>query len=255
MIKDFLNKINVYNLMIFNLILFSIIGIIIFGYKKILLQLILAVFTAGVLDNIIEYLKTKEFRIAKSGIISGFFIALVLSENQAWYVPVVASIMAILGKNIGQYFMKKFFNYNSHIFNPAMFSIFISILIFKTNDGWWGASNLLITLILGFILLYKFNRFNLSLSFLIVYFIINSIYLTINNSFNYSIFLNSTLYFFAFFMIIEPKTSPTNTNTRIFYGIIAGIIISLMHIFFPYYEFTLGLLLSNLTVPFLNKYF
>ncbi|MBS3174761.1 RnfABCDGE type electron transport complex subunit D [Candidatus Woesearchaeota archaeon] len=247
----FFDKINVYNLMIIILTIFSIIGIINFGYKNTLFQILIAVITAGLLDTVINSFKNKKFVLGKSGIITGFFIGLILNENQIWYVPLSAAIIAIIGKNIGHLIMKRFFSYNSHLFNPAMFSIFFSILIFKTNDGWLGASNLIATIVLGLILMYKFNKFKLTLSFLITYFIINIIYNLPN--FNYFIFLNSTLYFFAFFMLIEPKTSPSIGKRMVIYGIGAGVIIGLLHIFLPKYELTLGLLISNLFVPIINE--
>ncbi len=251
-ILDSINKINVYNLMIFNLIIFSIVGIFILGWKNTLPQLVIAVLTAGSLDSIFNYFKTKQLRIYKSGVISGFFIGLVLSNSPVWYVPLIAAILAILIKHLTDYIMNSL-DYNSHIFNPAMSGIFISILLFKTSDGWWGAISFFPIFILGLFLLYKFKRFGLSIPFLITYFLIIGATAFIKGSFSYLLFFNFTLYFFAFFMLIEPRTSPVTSRGRLFYGIIAGIIIALMHLFLPVYELTLGLLISNLFVPFINK--
>src|SRR3989344_294881 len=116
-VQETIDKINVYNLMIFNLIVFSILGIIQFGWINTIPQLLIAVFTSCLVDSLFIYYSTKSFRISKSGVISGFFIGLVLSNNQVWYVPLTASLIAIIGKHLGNYLMK-YLKYNSHIFNP-----------------------------------------------------------------------------------------------------------------------------------------
>ncbi len=242
-IKNIINSINVYNLMIFNLFIFSLFGIFKFGYKSILPQLLISIFTACFLDTLINYFNYKKFEISKSGVITGFFIALVLTENQKWYIILFACVIAILIKKLSSLIFKKY------IFNPAMIGIFISILLFKTSDGWWGAYNLILVIILGLFLTYKFKRFDLILTFLLTYFLIYSLI----NGFSYNLFLNSTLYFFVFFMFIEPRTSPLNSKLRMIYGLISAIVIILTTLFIPNYSFTLGLLICNLFVPLLNS--
>jgi len=235
----FLAKINVYNLLIFLLVIISFFGIIKFGIKETLPQLIIAVITCGLIDSLIDYFEFRRFRVSKSSVITGFFIGLVLSIDQTWYVPL--------------FVMKKLFNYNSHIFNPAIFGIFICLILFNTIDGWWGATNLILILLLGILLLYKFKRFHLTLTFLATYFILSLVFG--NNFFN--LILDSTIYFFSIFMLTEPKTSPNSFRGRIIYGLLSGVIIALMiNSFaglFSGYSLILGLLICNLCVPFLNK--
>jgi|SRR3989344_2182230 len=249
----FLAKINVYNLLIFLLVIISFFGIIKFGIKETLPQLIIAVITCGLIDSLIDYFEFRRFRVSKSSVITGFFIGLVLSIDQTWYVPLVASLIAVCGKHIGGFLMKKLFNYNSHIFNPAIFGIFICLILFNTIDGWWGATNLILILLLGILLLYKFKRFHLTLTFLATYFILSLVFG--NNFFN--LILDSTIYFFSIFMLTEPKTSPNSFRGRIIYGLLSGVIIALMiNSFaglFSGYSLILGLLICNLCVPFLNK--
>ncbi len=254
-IKEIINKINIYNLMIFSLSIFFIIGVIVFGWKNTVPQVLIAVLISTLLDSIIKYYKIKTFKISKSGIITGFFIGLVLATNQNFYVPLFASFIAIAGKHFGIYLMN-LIKQRNHIFNPAMMGIFISILLFKTSDGWWGAVNFIAVILLSLLILYKFKRFNLTLSFLVTYFLVLFlIKLSFNDLSGFeNRFLDSTIYFFASFMLIEPKTSPTNYKGRIFYGIISGIIIALFTIFFPQYTLTLGLIVSNIFVPFINHF-
>src|SRR3989344_1091728 len=152
-IKSLVNSINVYNLMIFNLIVFSIIGMISLGWKITLPQLAIAVLTSVILDTVINYFITKRFELSKSGIITGFFVGLVLANNQPWYMALTASAIAVIGKHIGNYFMK-LIKQKGHVFNPAMAGIFLSVLIFKTADGWWGAINIYAVIVLGLFLLY-----------------------------------------------------------------------------------------------------
>ncbi len=252
-LRDFVNKIDVYNLMIFNLFVFYLIANFIFDWVE-LLQVPIAVLSAGFLDTAINYFKNRNFEISKTGVISGFFIGLVLANNQIWYVPAVASAIAIFGKHIGSYFMG-FFGQRKHVFNPAMIGIFLSILIFKTTDGWAGAANLMAVAILGLFLLYKFRRFHLVipffLTYLIILFLLTYFLGDISNFINR--ILDSTIYFFAAFMLVEPMTSPVRTKGRIIYGILSGVIIALTTMFLPIYSLTLGLLVCNLFVPLINK--
>lgn len=248
-----LNRINLYTLLIIILSIFSIIGFFVFGIKSTLPQLIIAIITAGLLDSLIYFYKTKRFKISKSGIITGFFVGLVLSTGQFWYVPLFASIVAILGKHIGRYIMQ-LIGQRNHLFNPAIFGIFVSMLIFRTGDGWWGAGSLIAVIILGIILLLRFKAVGLVVSFLITYFVFLFLF-NIGSLGNFGInFLTSHLYFFAFFMLTEPRTSPTLFKGKIIYGILSGIVINLMILLLPLYTFTLGLLICNLFVPFINYF-
>ena len=254
-IKNLVNRINVYDLMLFNLMVFSIIGMVSLGWKITLPQLAIAVLTAGILDIVINYFITNRFELSKSGIITGFFVGLVLANNQPWYVPLTASAIAVIGKHIGNYFMK-LLKQRGHVFNPAMAGVFLSVLIFKTTDGWWGAINIFAVLILGLFLLYKFKRFHQIIPFLISYFIVLFLLeLGFGDVSTYRYMLvDSTLYFFAIFMFIEPVTSPNNLKGRVIYGIIGGIIVAVTMVFLPPYTLTAGLLICNLFVPFVNYF-
>ncbi len=252
-IRNLVNKIDIYNLMIFNLLVLSIIGIITLGWESTLPQLLIAVPAAGFLDTVINYYKTKNFEISKSGIITGLFIGLILGQRQLGYVVLIASVIAIVGKHIGKYIMG-LFKQRNHLFNPAMVGIFLSVLIFKIVDGWWGATNLIAVAILGIFLLYKFRRFHLVIPFLITHFlavIAINLLLSYKTAFE-GLLLSSTLYFFAFFMLIEPKTSPATNKGRIIYGVISGLILAVLAFILPAYMFTAGLLICNLLIPVVN---
>ena len=250
-IKQKIDRINVYNLMIFNLTVLSIIGIIKFNWFY-LINLIVAIFSAGLFDSIIYFFKTKKWKISKSGIITGFFIGMILLNiNQKdFYIPLIIGFLAIILKHTIKY-MLSLFKQNTIIFNPAILGIFIATLFFSSTDGWWGASNLWMIIILGIFLVYKFKRFDLVLSFLISYFIISAI-IGINFI---SILSSTTIYFFAFFMLTEPKTTPFKKTGKIVYGILtAKIIILISKTQFSAYSLTAGLLLSNISVPIINKF-
>ncbi|HOY10281.1 MAG TPA: RnfABCDGE type electron transport complex subunit D, partial [Candidatus Omnitrophota bacterium] len=60
----------------------------------------IAVVSAFGIDSIIRQLRTKVFQIAESAIITGFIIGYVISSDEAWFVFVLASLLAIFSKHV-----------------------------------------------------------------------------------------------------------------------------------------------------------
>ncbi|MEM5811991.1 MAG: RnfABCDGE type electron transport complex subunit D [Candidatus Aenigmatarchaeota archaeon] len=246
---NFIRKINIYDLIIFSLLLLSLFGTHTFGFEKTIPQILIAILATSLLDLIIKFLLFKKFLIPKSGIITGLFIGTILEAGIPYFILLVAAIIAILSKHFIKY--KRFSN---NIFNPAMLSLLFTSYFFNVSLGWWLVVEPISLFILGSLVIFNFKRYDLFFSFIATYFLLFSIFTLGNINFIFNELKNWVIYFFAFFMLTEPKTSPTTTNGRILYGTLVAILILLIRFFSPLPQFALplGLIIGNLLVPIIN---
>jgi len=248
---QFINNIDVYNLMVFNLIVLSLIGVYTFTANSTLTQLLIAVITASVLDLLINYFKYKKFSVPKTGIISGLFVGTVLDLGQLWYIPLIAATIAIISKHI---IMIK----GKNILNPASFGMVLTGLIFGTSLGWWSATFLPWILIVGLLVLYKIRGYQ-TFTFLLTYYVLFIILPAMSTGISgiqLSGFYNPQLLFFSFFMLTEPKTAPFRRNSKFIYGFLVALFNYLLIQYFSNYAayaFVLPLLIANLLVPIINQ--
>ena len=220
-----------------------------FGIKA-LLPVFIAVLTTTILDLLINYLRFKTLEFPYSAFISGLFIGGLLTQNLNWYVYVAAGSMAILSKHIIKV-------HHRHIFNPANLGILAVFLIFNSANTWWDSSPLILVLIFGIFILWRLKRFDLGLSFLAAYYMIHLVLLLKDVSplahFKGLIAQGSTIFFFAMFMLIEPKTHPAARKQRIVYGVLVAIMLIGIEIYNPRFGIPFVLAVANLFVPLLNK--
>jgi Na+-translocating ferredoxin:NAD+ oxidoreductase RnfD subunit len=224
------------------LLVLAAIGIFQQGYRDTFVLLILAVSTSVFLDLYIRYFKTKRIIFPSSAFISGMIIALVLSAVNKWYIPVIASCVAILQKNIIRYQGK-------HIFNPATFGLLFVTFIFSAPLSWWGQSFPLLIVLIGAFVCYKMKRLKLPIVFI-------ASFIILNNLFNRQSPLDSLLLtniFFVFVMLIEPRTSPVTNKGIVIYPVLVALFSFIFFKLIPQYSFfLLALALGNMFVPLLN---
>lgn len=226
-------KSDIYWLMIFSLAVSTLASVYQLSAWQNLANVFAAILTASALDlGIKKYLRKENLKIPKSAIISGFFVSTVLEQGTPLLAIIAAAAIAILSKHIISWQGK-------HIFNPANFGMLSALLFLQATHGWW-ASISPISILLGLIVVWRFERFHQVAPFLFAYYLANF-------AFNQTLpTLDFTLLFFAFYMFIEPKTSPSNRNARIAYGALAGIIVFAATIFFPTYSIFTGLAVANI---------
>lgn len=241
---DKYNRINIYRQMIATLSLLVLINAFYSG-AQILTDSLIAVASTVFFHFVKSKLRKKEEIEYDSVIISGLFIGLILSPSTT-YVLVLASFIAVMSHSIK-------IN-NRHLFNPAMAGIFLAVLLTNSSDAWFGASQLLPVLILGLLVSQKFRRFHLTIPFLAMYMslsMLHNLFSSINPI--YQDAFGGLIYFLAFFMLVEPKTSPVKRNARIAYGIVSAMIIFALGLILPRYAVTAGLLICNLLVQPIEK--
>ena len=220
-----------------------------FGVKA-LLPVLIAILTTTILDSVIDYFKTKQWMFPQSALISGLFIGGLLTQGLQWYIYVIAGLIAILSKHLIKFKQR-------HIFNPANFGILLVSIIFSVSHTWWISSPIILVLIFGVFIIWRLRRFDLTISFLVCYYIINSIIEAIRGSNFNDIYLTiingSVIFFFSMYMLIEPKTNPAARKQRVTYGILVAILFIILHLYIPRHDLPLALAIGNVFVPILNR--
>ena len=264
-IKSIINRFTVDQYMAAFLVILSFVSAFFYGFgAQSLLPILIAVAATAALDLAIDYFKFKTLEIPQSAIISGLFIGGLLTQGLQWYIYAAAAAIAILSKHLIRYRQK-------HIFNPANLGILLVSMIFGVSHTWWISSPMILALIFGFFMIWRLRRLDLAISFAAAYFalvllinIFNPVACGMMNmrchmqpsaldDFYYTIINGGVIYFFAMYMLIEPKTNPAQRKQRIIYGALVAVLLIAFHSFIPRHELPLALAAGNLFVPLLNN--
>jgi len=207
---------------------------------------LLAVASAGIIEAVILYSKTKMFQITESAVITGLIIGYVVSSDEAWWKIVFAAALAVLSKYAIR-FRKR------HIFNPAAFGILVSTILLGASTQWKGTYLWYILVPFGIYFTYKIRKIEVIAGYAII-----SLALFGAQAFFQKIPPGSIFgyfsYFYIFIMVIEPKTTPINYLGRYIFGAgLAAFIFILTEVGAKFDVELLSLLVMNITVPLLNK--
>src|SRR3989338_7541782 len=238
------NLLKIHDLIIIALLVLSAYSMSLFG-ASILLSVVVIVMAAVLLDLAINYVKERKLLSPKSALITGLILSSII-EGPLWLL-VAAAAIAILSKHIIR--IK-----GRHIFNPANFALFVALFL-PVSQSWWGTSNLLLVGILGLVVVFKLKRFHLALPFLAVHAIMMFVLLSFDLSQLSSHLLSGSIIFFAFYMLIEPVTSPAKMKGRVAFGILCGIFATILYVVWLPAMLVSALFFADLCVPFINKFF
>ena len=211
-----------------------------------LLTTFVAVISAIGVESAILFFKNKEISVTGSSIISGLIIGYVLSPDDPWWVFVLAALLAISSKHLIHFNRK-------HLFNPAAFGIFLTIIFFGASTGWKGTFVWYVLLPFGVYFIYKIQKLEVLIAYAITALGLFGAQamaqkVPLVNIFGY------LSYFFIFIMLIEPKTTPARPIGKIIFGIGTGALIFYLTQIGVRFDAELsGLLIMNLFVPLLNK--
>ncbi|MDD5449377.1 MAG: RnfABCDGE type electron transport complex subunit D [Candidatus Omnitrophica bacterium] len=211
-----------------------------------LLAVLTAVISALAVEASVLYLKTKTFRITESSVITGLIIGFVLSSGEVWWKFVFASTLAIFSKHLIR-FRKQ------HIFNPAAFGIFLSMILSGAYTQWRGTYLWYILVPFGLYFTQKIKKIEVVTGYAIISLVLFGMQalllkVPLGNIFGYF------SYFYIFVMIIEPKTTPLKPAGKYLFGAgIAALIFILTEAGVRFDAELLSLLAMNATVPLLNK--
>ncbi len=173
----------------------------------------------------------RDFTSVKSALISALSLCLMLKTNLL-ITTVLAAFLSIAGKF--------FIRYNGkHIFNPTNFGIIVTMLI--TKDAWispgqWGNSALLVFLLgaMGLLVLLKVKRLDTAFAFLSAFGLYHFIRTVVFLGWSTDVFVQSmtsgTLILFTFFMITDPKSTPSAFAARMIWASLIGILAAYLQI-------------------------
>lgn len=151
-----------------------------------------------------------------SGLISAMSLCLLLKTN-GWAISLLAAFLTVASKYVFRIQRK-------HLFNPSAFGI-VAVL-WWTDQAWlspaqWGTGTVMVfaVLSLGFIVVTRVQKLDVSLAFLLTYagllFIRQVIYLEWPVDFFWHSLSTGSLLLFTFFMISDPRTAPNHPLARI----------------------------------------
>ena len=217
--------------------------------KQLLPGLVSAIVAAGLLDVVILRMRHPRWEFPSGAVLTGMFVAMVLSPFEPWWVAGATSAIAVASKYIVR-------TKAANIFNPAGLALIVSYYAFNSGQSWWGALPelpmwaIVALFATGAFIADRVNKMPLVLAFLGVYFGLFSVMAFVADPRHVvEIFrapdLHAVLYF-AFFMLTDPPTAPIKYKDQIMCGVLVAIVsVGLFETIGVVYDLFAGLMIGN----------
>lgn len=207
-----------------------------------------------------QYLATSLWQLPKfeyrSAVITGLSVGLLLRSH----LPLAIGLCSFLGV-MSKFVIRKD---SGHIFNPANFAICTGLFLL-TDSVWlssatWGKSWIvvLVLALIGWQIVSRVKRLSVTFGFFLGYLGLHFIrHLILGDP--YALWLHKTqsfhLFLFAFFMITDPKTTPTSQWAASYWAFAIGALAFVMQVYFYRYSdhFFISLIIMSLTTPLWNR--
>jgi enediyne biosynthesis protein E4 len=189
-------------------------------------QMIAAVVTCTFLDMLYTWVSVRKFLLPLSALISAFGLIIIFSAPGATWLMILASWICITAKNLVTW-------RGHHIYNPTNFAVVMMILVSRgqasvapayqwSGNGWIT----LLVLSLGLIMMSRVNKVPAVLSFWFV-FTLGAFLRSYMGALPFDVAMWATVsggefMLYSFFMITDPKTSPSTRKGMILYGAAIG---------------------------------
>jgi Na+-translocating ferredoxin:NAD+ oxidoreductase RnfD subunit len=186
-----------------------------------------AVIAAMLVDIPLLRLREGEWTFPDGALLTGLFVALILTPHEPWWVAAITSIVAIVSKYV---FRVK----RANVFNPAAIALFASYFLFHTGQSWWGALPelpavaIVLLLASGAFITQRVNKIPVVVSFLGAYYLLFTATAFVGDPRRVSALYRAPdvhmALFFAFFMVTDPPTSPPKHREQWIYGLIVAVV-------------------------------
>jgi Na+-translocating ferredoxin:NAD+ oxidoreductase RnfD subunit len=184
-----------------------------------------AVGAAALIDVLVLRKKYNVWEFPDGAVLTGLFVAMVLSPYEPWYVAACTSAFAIVSKYM-------FRTRTANVFNPAALALVVAFYVFHTGQSWWGALPeitpwaLAVIFATGIFITDRVNKMPLVLAFLGSYYLLFTVTSFCGDPNGVAeVFrtpdLNAVL-FFAFFILTDPPTSPAKYPDQLMCGVIVA---------------------------------
>jgi Na+-translocating ferredoxin:NAD+ oxidoreductase RnfD subunit len=196
------------------------------GMARLAPPLIASALAAAVIDAPILRARGRWWTFPDGAVLTGLFVAMVLSPFEPWYVGAATSAVAVLSKYLAR-------GRTANVFNPAALGIVVTFYLVGTGQDWWGAladagiAGLVTLVATGVLIVSRVNRMPLVLTFLGSYFLLFTATAFVGEPrLVAEIFrapdVNAVL-FFAFFILTDPPTSPARYRDQITCGVLVAV--------------------------------
>jgi Na+-translocating ferredoxin:NAD+ oxidoreductase RnfD subunit len=196
------------------------------GVSRIAVPVAAAVLAAAVVDAPILRMRGRWWTIPDGAILTGLFVAMVLSPFEPWYVAAATSAVAVASKYVAR-------GRTANVFNPAALGLVVTYFAMGTGHDWWGAladagpAGLVALLVVGAFIVDRVNKAPLVLAFLGTYFLLfTAMAFAGDPRVVAEIFrapdANAAL-FFACFILTDPPTSPVKYRDQIVCGVLVAV--------------------------------
>jgi Na+-translocating ferredoxin:NAD+ oxidoreductase RnfD subunit len=196
------------------------------GFDRIAPSLLASVIAAAIIDAPILRARGRWWTFPDGAVLTGLFVAMVLSPFEPWYVGAATSAVAVLSKYV-------FRGRTANVFNPAALGIVVTFYVIGTGQDWWGAladagvPGLVALFATGLFIADRVNKMPLVLAFLGSYFLLFTVMAFAGEPrLVVEIFrapdVNAVL-FFAFFILTDPPTSPAKYRGQIACGALVAV--------------------------------
>jgi Na+-translocating ferredoxin:NAD+ oxidoreductase RnfD subunit len=208
-----------------------------------------AVVAAMLVDLPILRLREGAWSFPDGALLTGLFVALILTPHEPWWVAALTSAVAIVSKyalRVGR----------ANVFNPAAVALLLSYFVFHTGQSWWGALPdlpllaIIVLLATGIFITQRVNKVPVVISFLGAYYLLFTIASFVGDPRHVSALYRAPdlhmALFFAFFMVTDPPTSPPKHRDQWIYGaVVAAVSFLVFETIGAVYFLFAGLLVAN----------
>jgi Na+-translocating ferredoxin:NAD+ oxidoreductase RnfD subunit len=186
-----------------------------------------AVFAAGLTDAIILRYRKGRWEYPSGAVLSAAIVVMVLRAQEPWYVTTTTSLIAVTSKYV-------FRVGEANVFNPAALAMVASYYLFHAGESWWGAVTdvdglpKLVLMAAGVYITNRVNKIPLVLTFFGAYFLLFTTTAFVGDALSVAEIFHSPdvemLFYFAFFILTDPPTSPPRYRDQIVCGPIVAVV-------------------------------